>query len=177
MAKSPLRTSLLGFIIAGVIAALLPGQASAESKPFNVVVQREKTADGLIVGKLLVNGEEISTCYENPKKKLPAGTYKGVLRTKSNKKFVQGPGGKLGKTGDFLLEVAGVPKRSDILFHAGNKPEHSEGCILCGPATKDKHGDPVAPKALKKLRLLFYDGADMPTGTPDKAIKIEVRDP
>jgi hypothetical protein len=152
--------------------------SAAESKPFNVVVQRGKTEKGLVIGKLSVNGKEIGTCYENAEKKIPAGTYKGVLRTKSGKNFVQGPGGKLGKSGDFLLEVAGVPSRSDILFHPGNKKEHSEGCILCGPATKDPKTDAlIAPGTLKKLRLAFYDGNDKPTATPDKAIRIEVRDP
>jgi hypothetical protein len=160
-----------------LISSFVIGTAAAP-KPFNVIVQREKTQDGLVTGKLLVNGEEIGTCYENAERKIPAGTYKGVLRYRSNKNFVQGPGGKLGKTGDFLLEVAGVPRRTDILFHAGNRPEHSEGCIMCGPATRDpKTGQPLAPEALKQLRLLFYDGVDMPTNTPDKAIQIEVRDP
>ena len=37
--------------------------------------------------------------------------------------------------------------------------------------------DPVAPEALKKLRLLFYEGVDSPNATPDKAISIEVTDP
>lgn len=165
-----------------LITALLFGNfvigIATPPKPFKVIVQREKTQDGLVTGKLLVNGQETGTCYENAEKKIPAGTYKGVLRYRSNKNFVQGPGGKLGKTGDFLLEVAGVPRRTDILFHAGNKPEHSEGCIMCGPATKDaRTGQPLAPDTLKQLRLLFYDGVDMPTGTPDKAIQIEVRDP
>jgi hypothetical protein len=142
-----------------------------------VVVQREKTENGLVRGKILVNGQPVGASYENADKTIPAGTYKGVLRTKSMKNFVQGPGGKLGKSGDFLMELAGVPKRTDILFHAGNKPEHSEGCIMCGPATKDpKTGDPVAPETLKKLRLLFYE-TDTPNSTPDKEIKIEVRDP
>lgn len=151
---------------------------SEEPRKFAIVVKREKSQDGLLVGKVSVNGQAIGTSYENEEKQIPAGTYRGVLRYTSSKNFVQGPGGKLGKTGDFLIEVAGVPKRTDILFHAGNKPEHSEGCIMLGPATRDpKTGDPMAPEALKKLRLLFYDGVDSPPVTPDKAITIEVSDP
>jgi hypothetical protein len=158
--------------------ALLPAGWAVDSNKFDVRVHRELTKDGLVIGKISVNGQEIGTCYENAEKKVPAGTYKGVLRHKSTKNFVQGPGGRLGKTGDFLLEVAGVPKRTDILFHAGNKREHSEGCIMLGAASHDpKSGDPVAPEALKKLRLLFYDGNDSPASTPDKAITIEIRDP
>jgi hypothetical protein len=75
------------------------------------------------------------------------------------------------------LEVAGVPKRSDILFHAGNKKEHSLGCILCGPVTRDpKTDERIAPDVLRQLRLMYF-GTDTPDGKPDKEIKIEIRDP
>lgn len=161
-----------------IACAFTPAAKSADSKKFAIVVQRDKTQAGLVIGKISVNGQEVGTTYENAEMKIPAGTYKGVLRYKSSKNFVQGPGGKLGKSGDFLIEVTGVPKRTDILFHAGNRPEHSEGCIMLGPATREpKTNDPVAPEALKKLRLLFYDGVDSPNATPDKAISIEVKDP
>lgn len=162
-----------------VCLVLFPGWAiTADRQTFKVVVQRQKTEGGLVIGKLSADGQDLGTCYENAAKKIPAGTYKGVLQTSSQKNFVQGPGGKLGHSGDFLLEVAGVPGRTDILFHAGNKPEHSEGCIMGGPATTDaKTGEHFAPEALRKLRLLFYDGQDRPNGSPDKAITIEIRDP
>jgi hypothetical protein len=32
------------------------------------------------------------------------------------------------------FEITGVPRRSHILFHAGNKPEDTEGCVLTGQA-------------------------------------------
>jgi len=157
---------------------LFPRISVADSpKQFQIIVQRERSENGLIVGSITADGERLGTCYENAEKRIPAGTYKGVLRTKSMKNFVQGPGGCLDKTGDFLLEVADVPKRTDILFHAGNKPEHSEGCIMMGPARRDAGtGEWIAPEALRKLRLLFYDGKDKPSATPNKKITIEVRD-
>jgi hypothetical protein len=165
-------------ILTATMVLLLVQSSEAAERRFVVVVQREKTEKGLIFGKLSVDGKVIGTVYENAEKKIPAGSYRGVLRYESKKNFVQGPGGKLGHKGDFLLEVAGVPGRSDILFHAGNKKEHSEGCILCGPALKDKKsGVWIAPKTLKEVRLLFYDGKDNPTGTPDKVIKVEVKEP
>lgn len=103
------------------------------SEEFLIRIKRSATAkDGLLSGELSVNGESLGTCYENADKMIPKGTYKGVLRYASGKNFVQGPGGVLGHSGDFLVEVAEVPHRTDILFHAGNKKEHSEGCILCG---------------------------------------------
>lgn len=156
---------------------LLLQPSDAAEKRFVVVVQREKTEKGLVIGKLSVDGKVIGTVYENADKKIPAGTYKGVVRTESKKGFAQGPGGKLGNKGDFLLEVAGVPGRSDLLFHAGYLQKHSTGCILCGGATKDKKsGHWIAPKTLRDLRLLFYDGNDNSIATPNKAIVIEVKD-
>jgi hypothetical protein len=168
------------FVLACV---LIPGREAVAPQPFNIVVQRGKTSDGLIVGKLSVNGQEIGTCYERADKHVPAGTYKAHLRYESEKNHVQGPGGKLGKKGDFLIELDTFTDKSGkkwtvVQFHAGNKAEHSDGCVLGGPATEDpKTGDPIAPEALKKLRLLFYDGKDKPTATPDKAITVEFRDP
>lgn len=167
------RTSAVTWLI---IAFSFVGVVRADEK-FHVLVQREKVMDGLVTGTLFVNGERLGPCYENEAKKIPAGTYRGVLRTRSTKNFVQGPRGVLGNTGDFLLEAAAVPGRSDILFHAGNKPNHSEGCILCGPAGKDpKTGMPLAPETLRKLRLRFF-GEDQPLATPNRAIVVEVREP
>ncbi|HXT13096.1 MAG TPA: DUF5675 family protein [Candidatus Angelobacter sp.] len=39
--------------------------------------------------------------------------------------------------GDFLVEITGVPGRTNILFHGGNQPKNSEGCILLGAVGKD----------------------------------------
>lgn len=150
----------------------------AASKNFNIAIIRVETKNNLTVGKLLVNGKEIGQSYENTAKLIPSGKYNGVLRYSSSKNFVQGPGGKLGKTGDFLIEIADVPSRKHILFHAGNKPEHADGCVMLGPATiPDDGSQPVAPATLRKLRLLFYDGKDKPTSTPDKKINIVIQDP
>lgn len=171
---------MLRLILVTVFACPLfaaPAPAADDTKVFHVVVQRLKTDDGLVIGELSVNGKKLGTCYENDDKKIPAGTYKGVVRTTSMRQHAQGPGGKMGNSGDFLLEVAGVPKRSDILFHAGNKKEHSLGCILCGPVRTDpKTGDRLAPEVLRQMRLMYF-GTDTPDGKPDKEIKIEVRDP
>jgi hypothetical protein len=156
--------------------------SAAEPQPFVFKIQRsKKTENGLIVGTLYVNDKEIGPVYEHPEKKIaasPAGTpYGGALRQKSDHNFVQNPGGQLGMKGDFLLEITGVKGRTNILFHPGNKPEHTEGCILCGPAMRDKAGIPFAPETLKKLRLAFYDGKDNPTATPNKKIEVIVLDP
>jgi hypothetical protein len=165
--------------LASVVAATslllgLPGSAPAEDE-FRILVDRSQTVDGLTRGKLSVNGKVLGDCYENASTLIPVGVYKGLLRYKSTKNFVQGPGGKLDREGDFLVEVSEVPGRKDILFHAGNKAAHATGCIMCGPAKRDESGVPFAPEVLKQMRLLFYDNKDIPDSTPNKEIVIEVR--
>jgi hypothetical protein len=81
---------------------------------------------------------------------------------------------------DFLLEVSGVKNsagkaRTDIVFHGGTKPQHSKGCILLGPVSRDKNkvGTIGPDHPLRKLRLLFY-GTDQPNQSPDKEISIVI---
>ena len=164
------------YVISGWIMVVLASAGSC-ADPFKVVVARGETKEGLIVGKLSVNGEAVGTVYERADKHVPAGSYKAHMRYESGKNHVQGPGGTLGKKGDFLIELdtftAGGKKWEVIQFHAGNKPDHSDGCVLCGPATTDdKTKQKIAPDTLKKLRLKFY-GTDTPNSTPDREITVE----
>ena len=153
-------------------AFLLVGQPS----PFSIVVERGSPENGLITGKLSVNGHRIGTTYENQALEIPAGTYAGVLRYVSGRNFVSGPLGTIGTQGDFLLEVSGVSGRTDILFHGGNKPAQSQGCIMLGPVVPPP-GSSIPSLAdehpLRKLRLLFY-GKDIPDSTPNKAITVQI---
>lgn len=86
---------------------------------------RTESTDVHTLGVLLVDGKMFATTMENPwlnnEKNvscIPTGTYKA-------KKFNSS---KHGKT----LVVEGVPNRSGILFHVGNYPKDTEGCILLG---------------------------------------------
>lgn len=58
---------------------------------------------------------------------IPTGTYK--LTAEEHPKLGQ------------VLRVHGVPDRDGILIHAGNQPEHTRGCILCGMLLLDLNGD------------------------------------
>ncbi|MCC6742660.1 MAG: hypothetical protein IT175_02255 [Acidobacteria bacterium] len=148
------------------------------SETFRIVVERQKVEGGLVIGSISVDGRAIGSAYENADLKIPAGTYAGALRYWSGHNFVAGPFGTIGKEGDFLLEVTGVTGRRDILFHGGNKPQHSTGCIMLGPVGKDPATSIPSLDAdhpLRKLRLLFY-GTDTPSSTPNKRIEIEIRD-
>lgn len=161
--------AILYFFIASLTATTAFG-ASAE---FNILIDRREVKDGLIIGTIAVNGTVIGNAYENADLKIPTGEFGGLMRYSSPNGLVQGPDGQLGKVGDFLIEVANVPGRSNILFHSGNKPKHSKGCILLGPVTKTEQGK-IAPEPLQELRRLFY-GRNNPNSTPNKQIKITIK--
>jgi hypothetical protein len=144
----------------------------------SILVRREKRKGHLVTGTLFVDGQAIGKTYENSAFIIPAGVYPGYLRYSSGKNFVQQPFGRIAKTGDFLLEVGKVPHRSDILFHGGNKPAHSRGCILLGPVTKDPttHAPRLEPDhPLRKLRRAFY-GSEPPVSSPATQITVHVSD-
>lgn len=169
---------LIVAIVFGLCALglLAPSVRAEERKKFTIVVERGQAQGDFLPNQIIVNGAAIGSGLENDRVKVPAGTYTGKLRYYSEK-HVQGPFGTIGQTGDFLLEVSGVPGRTDILFHGGTKPEHSKGCILLGGIAKDGNGVRFVPDTttLRKLRLAFY-GTDTPNATPDVDIEIVVKD-
>jgi len=158
-----------------LLASCLVSWQISDSKEFTVEVVRERIRDNGIHGRLLVNKKELGGTLERKDKAIPKGSYKGVLRYGSEKGFVQGPEGSYGHKGDFLLEIKGVARRTNILFHGGTKPEHSEGCVLLGPISKAPDGTRVVPDGspLRNLRIAFY-GTDTPNSTPFKEITIVV---
>jgi hypothetical protein len=147
-------------------------------RTFQINIQRLYTDRKLVTGSLLVNGELIGRTYENDDLKVAAGAYVGRLRYHSDHNFVQGPFGIMSKKGDFLVEVVGVPNRTNILFHGGNRPHHSKGCILLGPVTRDEAAKTSfigEDHTLHKLRLKFY-GSEVPDQCPDQQISIRISD-
>jgi Family of unknown function (DUF5675) len=176
------RMGRLGRVIVTALCAIASAPLPGAQEEFEIHIVRMKPKGELLPGMISVGKEVIGRCYENASLRIPAGIYKGVLRYWSPKGFAQGPFGELGKTGDFLLEVADVKApngtpRTDILFHGGDKPHQSQGCILLGPVVKTAKGGVVDDKhPLRILRLKFY-GTDSPIASPDKAIRIIVTDP
>jgi hypothetical protein len=159
----------------GPAPAGLPS-SEAFSKEFRCDVVRQKTKGRLISGRVLVGGEDMVPRYDREVKAIPAWAYRCVVRARSMKNSVQGPGSRRGQTGDFLPNVAGLPRRTDIPLHPGSRPEHSDGCFLGDTATTDPaDGDGFAPLTLKSLRLAFFDGHDNPNGSSYEAITVEVR--
>lgn len=160
-----------------IVLLLLIAATSVAAETVDIVVTRSTRSGDGVPGVLFVNGEPWGTTLENASYLIPAGTYRGHLRYVSQKNFVQGPKGEIGRKGDFLIEVAGVSERTDILLHGGNAPGHSTGCILLGAIPK-KDGKPTVPDdhPLRRLRLLFY-GTDEPVASPNKSIRITLEDP
>src|SRR5262249_53481133 len=99
---------------------------------------------------------------ENAEKLIPAGSYPGKVRMVSKTNIVQSSGGQLGKKGDFLLEIADVPKHSDILIHPSNNVKSTEGYVVAGRIdSKDRTSFTAIDSVAFKLRLHFY-GRDTP---------------
>lgn len=149
---------------------------------FRIKVFREKASSNLVTGTLVVNNMILGRTYENEKLMIREGTYNGKLRYVSTSGHAVGPLGSIGHSGDFLLEVGDVTwsdgrKRKDLLFHGGNKPQHSKGCVMLGSVSRDKDGKRYLPEGhtLSKLRKEFY-GTEPPTSSPNKAIRIEIVD-
>jgi len=167
------------FCIMTLCAPLL---AFAAPEPFAIVIQRHTSANNLVTGTISLNGTVVGAAYENDDLKIPAGTYKGIMRYTSQKGFVQGEGGAMANEGDFLIEASNVSdatrRRTNILLHGGNKPQHSQGCILLGAVGRAPNGQAQVPEGhpLRTLRLAFY-GTDTPIASPNKAISITILNP
>ena len=95
----------------------------------NLLIIREMFTEESIIGELFVNGELFCDTLELPYKdnqrsisSIPAGEYSVRMRYPRES-----------ATRDYLhMIVKDVPNRSYILFHRGNKPSHTRGCILVG---------------------------------------------
>ena len=107
----------------------MPTKNIIEDKGVNLLIIRDTFTDKSTLGKLYVNGEMFCDTLELPYRdnqrsisSIPAGEYKVNLRP-----------ARQSATRDYLhLIVKEVPNRSYILFHRGNKPSHTRGCILVG---------------------------------------------
>jgi hypothetical protein len=89
-----------------------------------------------------------------PDSSIPAGTY--------TCKRVQSP------TRGNTFEITGVPRRSHILFHAGNDERDTLGCVLLGMRTNGKNYIYDSRIAVKKFLDLTKDMDEF---------EIEVKDP
>jgi len=98
-------------------------------KKINLLLIRDTFSEKSTIGELFLNGERMCDTLENPwinnKKNLsciPRGEYNVRLRLPRES-----------ATRDYVhLLVEDVENRSYILFHRGNYPKDTSGCILVG---------------------------------------------
>ena len=95
----------------------------------NLLLIRDTFSEKSVLGELFLNGERMCDTLENPwlnnKKNvscIPRGEYKVRIRLPRES-----------GTRDYIhLLVEDVENRSYILFHIGNTPKDTSGCILVG---------------------------------------------
>jgi len=100
-----------------------------KKKLINLLLIRDTFSDLSTLGELFLNGERMCDTLENPwldnQKNIsciPAGIYDVRLRL-----------ARESATRDYLhLLIQDVPNRDWILFHRGNFPKDTSGCILVG---------------------------------------------
>lgn len=122
---------------------------------------RTGEADEATFGVLYVDGKPEFVTLEEPWRDnqkqiscIPEGNYQVDWRYSP----------KFGKT----LQVVNVPNRSHILFHAGNGPGDTEGCILIGTHFGKLNGK----SAILKSRPAFEQFVAMMQGDPDIELEI-----
>jgi hypothetical protein len=99
----------------------------------NLLILRDTFSDNSTIGELFLNDEFMCDTLENPELNnvkniscIPEGQYSVRLRT-----------ARESATRDYLhLLVQDVPNRDYILFHIGNSPKDTSGCILVGIGRK-----------------------------------------
>ena len=154
-----------------------------KKKRFEIRIKRKQVTGNLTVGDIYINGKKVGQTYENTTKRIDSGRYKGRVKYDSKRGHAQGSGGKMSNKGDFLLEVAkargpGGSRRTAILFHAGEAPKRSTGCIMLGNISENRGGNKKVYRThtLRKLREHFY-GSDTPIACPDVEVQIIIENP
>ena len=104
-----------------------------QSNLINLLIIRDTFTEKSTIGELFINGERFCDTLENPWLDnqrniscIPEGEYPVRLRL-----------ARESATREYLhLLVQDVPNRDYILFHRGNFPKDTSGCILVGQGTQ-----------------------------------------
>ena len=104
-----------------------------QSNLINLLIIRDTFTENSTIGELFINGERFCDTLENPWLDnqrniscIPEGEYPVRLRL-----------ARESATREYLhLLVQDVPNRDYILFHRGNFPKDTSGCILVGQGTQ-----------------------------------------
>ncbi|MCJ2097490.1 DUF5675 family protein [Methylobacterium sp. E-046] len=139
----------------------------AQASNFTLTLARKYKGDACTSGYLAADGTIIAYTLERPWKgnaplisSIPDGRYEAVLR--------------YDHTDQWRIELTGVPGRTNVQIHTGNKPDDSEGCILIGLKLSDDLCSVLeSKKAYAALKKAFY-GTETPNSTPNKNIIVVV---
>ena len=104
-----------------------------QSNLINLLIIRDTFTENSTIGELFINGERFCDTLENPWLDnqrniscIPEGEYPVRLRYPRES-----------PTREYLhLLIQDVPNRDYILFHRGNFPKDTRGCILVGQGTQ-----------------------------------------
>jgi hypothetical protein len=99
----------------------------------NLLLIRDTFSKNSVIGELFIDGERICDTLENPWQDnqrniscIPEGEYPVRIRLPRES-----------ATRDYMhLLVKDVPDRDYILFHIGNFPSQTQGCVLVGLGTQ-----------------------------------------
>ncbi len=102
---------------------------------------------------------------------VPAGTYDAYLRKNSSKNgLVQAP------YKNHAVELLNVPGFAAIQIHSGNKPSHSEGCIILASASDGNEN--ISSSVPKNKELLeFIEATQEKYGPANVSIQVVIIDP
>lgn len=119
----------------------------------NFILEREIFTDNSTIGSLYLNSHKLCDTLELPTREnrknessIPVGLYDLCVRSGADStkyKYVH-------------LQVMEVPSRSFILFHIGNRPKDTLGCILTG-MTRQKDMILQSKKAHTLLMQVILD--------------------
>jgi len=118
----------------------------------NLVLTRLTTIGNSVIGRLDVPGLPYPLwTLEDAKEFIPAGAYRCGVHGWGNEPV------KIKK----VWEVLNVPKRSAILFHAGNTDEDTRGCILVGIGVREGRLIESGGAILRMRQLISANGFDL----------------
>ena len=142
------------FILKMLLKDKMPTRKNIEDKEgkANLLLIRDTFTDKSVIGKLYCNAEFIAHTLElawrdNEKSVscIPDGEYKCRVRL-----------ARESATRDYVhLLVEDVPDRSYILFHRGNYPSDSRGCILTG-THRAQSSDKILESKIAHAYLMNY---------------------
>jgi len=137
----------------------MPTKNNTKDRDVNLLIIRDTFTDNSTLGKLFINGEKFCDTLELPYRDnqrsvscIPAGQYEVRLRyaeESASRKYTH-------------LLVKDVPNRSYILFHKGNKPSNTRGCILVGQTRQqDFVGNSTLAMNLLMKEILNLGGSNI----------------